>query len=331
MASGTQPRRAARRATFFCLPRTLNRGGSEAASSMNSWSSSGERASSECAIVAMSIFASRSPGGRSARRPRASGRVVAADAAAPAARDELGVASAPPRPRAKLGRVEAVALARPKMRDVARRSARRVEGQRGRAEAAEAVARPDSIAVARRDPRRRACRARRSGAGRRSGRPAASAVGRVAPVAGEALVAAVAVERDGDVAAGQLGQVEARDRRGVGERLAVVAHEPRQDLDRVAARTTSSWWSVPNRSATWRACGELVEALVRRSRSRRSSPARPTACAIAATTAEESIPPERKAPSGTSATSRRRTRAPSRRSRIARRARSDRRPSRLRA
>ena len=60
-------------------------------------------------------------------------------------------------------------------------------------------------------------------------------VGDVALVAGEGLVAAVAVERDGDVAARQLGEVEARDRRGVGERLAVVAHDLRQDLDRVGA------------------------------------------------------------------------------------------------
>ena len=57
----------------------------------------------------------------------------------------------------------------------------------------------------------------------------------VATVAGEDLVAAVAVERDGDVATGHLGQVEARDRRGVGEGLAVVAHDLRHDLDRIRA------------------------------------------------------------------------------------------------
>ena len=68
---------------------------------------------------------------------------------------------------------------------------------------------------------RKPCRLGRRAARRRSG------------VAGEALVAAVAVQRDRHVLARQLGEVEARDRRAVGERLAVVPDEPRQELDRV--------------------------------------------------------------------------------------------------
>ena len=53
-------RSASRRIHFFSPPRTLSSAGIEAASSISSWSSSGERASSACAIVAMSIFAIRS-------------------------------------------------------------------------------------------------------------------------------------------------------------------------------------------------------------------------------------------------------------------------------
>ena len=57
-------------------------------------------------------------------------------------------------------------------------------------------------------------------------------VGDVARVAGEDLVAAVAVERDGDVPARHLGKREGRNRGRVGERLAVMAHDARQQLDR---------------------------------------------------------------------------------------------------
>ena len=152
-------------------------------------------------------------------------------------------------------------------------------------------------------PARRARRrARRSGAGIRS-RRAGDGVGDVALIAGEGLVAAVAVERDGDVPAGQLGEVEARDRRGVGERLAVVADDLRQDLDRVGADqellvlgaevlARSRARAAARRSRSWSKPIENV-----RTGSGES-------CAIAATTAEESIPPERNAPSGTSAISR---------------------------
>ena len=55
----------------------------------------------------------------------------------------------------------------------------------------------------------------------------------VSGVAGEALVAAVAVQRDRHVFARELGEVEARDRRAVGERLAVMPDELREQLDRV--------------------------------------------------------------------------------------------------
>ena len=69
-------------------------------------------------------------------------------------------------------------------------------------------------------------------AGTRS-RPRRQPVGHVARVSAERLVAAVAVERDRHVLARQLREVEAGDRGGVGERLAVVAHDLRDDLDRV--------------------------------------------------------------------------------------------------
>ena len=55
----------------------------------------------------------------------------------------------------------------------------------------------------------------------------------VALVTAEALVATVAVQRHRDVSAGQFGQIEARQRRGVRERLAVVPDHPWQDADRV--------------------------------------------------------------------------------------------------
>ena len=71
-----------------------------------------------------------------------------------------------------------------------------------------------------------------------------------------------------------------------------------------SGRTTNSWCSVPNNSATWRACSSSSKALL-------SKPIEKVltgevlASAIAATTADESMPPERNAPRGTSAIIRR--------------------------
>ena len=55
----------------------------------------------------------------------------------------------------------------------------------------------------------------------------------IAGVSGEAFVAAIARERDGDVAAGELGHQECRNLRGVRERLVI---DVRQALDDVARR-----------------------------------------------------------------------------------------------
>ena len=124
-------------------------------------------------------------------------------------------------------------------------------------------------------------------------------------VAGEALVAAVAVERHRDVAAGELGEVEARDRGGVRVGLAVLADELR-DNSTASGLTTNSWWSVAKRSATARAW-QLVVAAASSKPIEKVFTGCVEAAAISATTIEESTPPERNAPSGTSAIIRRRT------------------------
>ena len=121
---------------------------------------------------------------------------------------------------------------------------------------------------------RAAATARRSG-GRHAVEPAGERVGHVARVAAEGLVAAVAVERHGDVPAGQLGEVEARDRRRVGERLAVVADDLRQ-----RARSPRRGPGTPRgrcRSARRRGGRAAARRTARRrSRSRTSAPARST-------------------------------------------------------
>ena len=61
-SSGTQPRPACFSSHLLVRPRIFMSAGREAANSITLWSSNGERASSELAIVAMSIFTSRSPG-----------------------------------------------------------------------------------------------------------------------------------------------------------------------------------------------------------------------------------------------------------------------------
>ncbi|MEZ5121313.1 MAG: hypothetical protein R2736_07030 [Solirubrobacterales bacterium] len=65
--------------------------------------------------------------------------------------------------------------------------------------------------------------------------PGRQRVGRKPRVPTEALVAAVAGERDGDLAARQLAEVEGRDRGRVGKRLAVMADDAGDDLDRLRA------------------------------------------------------------------------------------------------
>ena len=127
----------------------------------------------------------------------------------------------------ELGRVERVALPPRRTRPCSGRSG---PGRRARAEPARRRARlrgaGDVAALGQPRPSAAAI-ARRAEAGS-AVEPAGERVGHVARVAAEGLVAAVAVQRDGDVSAGQLGEVEARDRRRVGERLAVVADDLRQ-------------------------------------------------------------------------------------------------------
>ena len=69
--------------------------------------------------------------------------------------------------------------------------------------------------------------------GRKTLEPGGEHVRRVPLVPGEALVTPISVEGHGHVLARQLGQVEAGQRRVVAERLAVVTHELREQLDRV--------------------------------------------------------------------------------------------------
>ena len=223
--------------------------------------------------------------------------------------DDVGAGGRAPRPRrsrrggapspaANAGRVERVAQRRVEQLHIAGVAGGRVERERA-GEAPGAVAQRWRCRRPRAGAEPTAATARRSGAGERSSRPS-ERVGDVARVAAEGLVAAVAVERDGDVPAGQLGQVEARDRRRVGERLAVVADQLRRDARPPRRVHGNSSCSVPNCSAMRRACGS----------SSNSSWSKPIenvrtgsldCSAIAATTALESTPPERNAPSGTSA------------------------------
>ena len=69
---------------------------------------------------------------------------------------------------------------------------------------------------------------RGAGARRHSRNPLSQRVRDVALVACEHLVAAVAGERDGDVAPGLLGDQEGRERGFVAERLVVGRGQPRQ-------------------------------------------------------------------------------------------------------
>ena len=69
-------------------------------------------------------------------------------------------------------------------------------------------------------------------AGRKDAQPLEAECALVVQVAGKVLIAAVAVESDGDVAARELGQVHGRYRGLVAERLAVVPDEPWQNGNR---------------------------------------------------------------------------------------------------
>ena len=193
--------------------------------------------------------------GRWRRRPRASGRRRVAAPRRPARADRVLGWLQRRDSAANSGRVERVAAGPRRTRtDVAGVAVGGVERQRaGRAGAR--GWRGSTIVAAVGQPRcRRGERRAAAAPGMRSSR-AGHAVGDVARVAGEGLVAAVAVERDGDVAARHLGEVEARDRRGVGERLAVVAHDlaAARRSRRRAPRTPRARCRSARRSP--RACG----------------------------------------------------------------------------
>ena len=261
MSSGSQPRSASRRIHFFSRPRTFSSAGIEAASSISWWSRNGERASSAWAIVAMSIFAIRSSGevrrdvdlehpvdDRRRRRPPPSGAAITLGG--------VGAADAARERRACRARGAG------RRRTTTRSGRSAPAGVERRACRASRRARFDRLrdAAAGRAGARRARRAaRRSGAGAGPAAPA-TRVGDVARVAAEGLVAAVAVERDGHVAARQLGEVEARDRRGVRERLAVVADDLRHDLDRVGADDGTPRARCRTAGRSRRACGSSSKA-----------------------------------------------------------------------
>ena len=127
----------------------------------------------------------------------------------------------------------------------------------------------------------------------------------VSAVTEKALVAAIAVERDGHPAARQFRDVIGRDRRRVGERLAIMPDQPRQHRNRIGL---DDELLVIGRIALRhhpRVAG-LVVFLAEKPIEKVFTVPPPTR-AIIATTAEESTPPERKAPSGTSETSLSRT------------------------
>ena len=126
----------------------------------------------------------------------------------------------------------------------------------------------------------------------------------VARVAAEELVAAVAGQGDRDVLAGQPRDRVGGDRRRVGERLVEGLDEGRQRLQRLVARRAEG--RVPRcrgaapprrRSATRRAASREAD--------REGPHVGSHAARMQATTRLESVPPDRNAPTGTSATMRR--------------------------
>ena len=216
-----------RSAANACLSASLpaaSSGGSARPSSTTRWSRNGERSSSETAIEAMSAFGSRSPGRydsmSTSRRSGSSGSIVA-----------RGV-------RARLVRPERAAQLEREHLDEAgvalgRRAARRRRGSAGRGRGVE------------RGSRRAAGTAPSAGAAERGGEPRHAPRERVRPVAlvaAEGLVAAVADERDRDVAARRLADEQRRQRRLVAERLveglgdALEQLRPRVDLELLVPR-----------------------------------------------------------------------------------------------
>ena len=126
-------------------------------------------------------------------------------------------------------------------------------------------------------------------------------------IAGEQLVAAVAAERDGHGLAREPRQQVRRQDRRVGERLVEEVGDRREQVEHrlrgedllvvVGAEVLGDTARVPR----------LVEAAVAEADRERLDALAGSASAIIATTELESMPPLRKAPSGTSLTSRRRT------------------------
>ena len=125
---------------------------------------------------------------------------------------------------------------------------------------------------------------------------------RVAVVAGEQLVPAVAGERDGDLRAGQ-----PADTRCIGisemspKGSSQMSGNSGTTSSASASVTASGVWSVPRCAATAAASADS-------SKARSAKPTvkvrtgRSLCCCMSATTMLESTPPERKAPTGTSAT-----------------------------
>ena len=126
-------------------------------------------------------------------------------------------------------------------------------------------------------------------------------------VAAEQLVAAVARQRDRDVLARQLRDEKGRDLRGVGERLVIHLGQARDHVERMLGRDVKLGVVGAEMRARrpWRAaprCSRCSWKPIEKVRTGR------VLCAcISATTVDESMPPDRNAPSGTSAIMRRLT------------------------
>ena len=133
----------------------------------------------------------------------------------------------------------------------------------------------------------------------------------VAPVAAEILVAAVAGQRDRDVLARQLADAVGRNRGAVGIRFVVQRRETVHEVEVVACDVIDEMTgAVPVRDLL-REAGLVERRIVERDRAGVHGFALETR-AIVATTALESTPPDRKAPSGTSEIIRSRTDSSSR-------------------
>ena len=121
-------------------------------------------------------------------------------------------------------------------------------------------------------------------------------------VAGEELVAAVAGQHDLDVLGRQLRHHVGRNRRRVAERLVEIPRRGPRRSDTTSGFSTSSWWSVPNALGDLARVRELVEPGFGEADRERLHAGPAAGAAIVATTALESMPPLRNAPTGTSLT-----------------------------